>query len=136
HRQRGHALGVDAPLAGKAEELVKEVLDASPRSEGEAHASTATVRGPGVRGTRRYRHGLPRTAHGLLTAASQQDVAIENLELLFLRPMNVFCRQERRRTQFEVQLGERTAGLLACANERDPLPGDRVLDDVPGVDHT
>ena len=69
------------------------------------------------------------------TATPQQDAALKDLELLFLRTVNVLRRQEGRGAQLEVQHRERTTGLFARPHERDPLPGDRVLDHVTDIDH-
>ena len=130
-RQRGHALVVNAALTCEAEELVEELLDAGTWGEGDADSRAgAAVRGPRVWGAGRYDNALPGATDGLLSAATQEDAAVEDLELFLLRTVDVLRGQERRRAQFEVHLGERSAGLLARPNERDPLPGDRVLDDI------
>src|SRR6476661_8184068 len=135
-RKRGHALGVHATFAGETEELIEELLDAVAWSERDAHSGGgATVRGPRVRVATRHNHGLTRAAHRLLTSATQQDAAFEDLELLLLGTMDVLGGQEGGGAQLEVQLGERTAGLFARPHERDALPGDRVLNHITDADH-
>jgi hypothetical protein len=89
-----------------------------------------------VGGARRYGDGVPGAAEGLVAATTQENVAVEDLELLLLGTVDVFRRDKGCGAQLEVHLGDRAAGLPARPHEGDPFPGHRVLDDITRIHHS
>ena len=65
-----------------------------------------------MRGARRHAHGVPWAAYRVFTATPQQDAAVKDVKLLFLRTVNALRSQEGGGAQLEVQLRERTTGLV------------------------